>query len=249
MTLKNIFCQVCCFLFFGSCGIIPPNKPNYPDKKLKEVITSGTYYSGSRELLEELKKELLENSKCEDDWIKKPCLHKGERVDDVIIRASSYTCEELIQEPCLYEGESIDEAINTRFAYLLEEEFRYHYSKYCYNKKSASEKSFTRNDLVVRIYDKSHKIVLEKKLPLKKIDRDSFYSRSVYDVEIRLPYYKNTYHLIIRLEGDKEIILSGNREYLEPTQDYLQEISEVQNFGYDWTYKEEEECHLSPPVR
>ena len=215
-----------------------PKKPNFPDTNLKEVIIYGDYSSENPNYVEELKKDYIENG-------------------------------------YLKEGETFEEKY-PEFLDRGEERFQFETTNYCYNKTKEEDRNrpMLNKNLRVRVYDKEGKMIYEDFVRLlypEDYDEDGRYSEAYlkqYEnnyhkptakdglsdssrlVIIYLPYYDNkeVKFNIVRLEGEKEIILSEGVYAVAITKselisNYLAEDF-FDNFGVDlYGFDEDSQCH------
>ena len=253
------------FVFFLSCVSCPYIPPPivYPDKELAEITIYGHYTPKNPKELENLKKKLITNKRCD---------------------RKSYPYSRC--ESSLNKGETVEEAIKDRYAHVGQESFTLSGGSYCYNKKK-DKKSVPHHNLILkaRLYDKKGNLLEEDFLRLEfpeDYDEEGryteYYLKKEYEegrpkryqipkerhktpedgiLELRhmlayLPYNKAGHEIrIVRLEGGKEIVL---RKLGVATQTKLRKSSVRLNntFGRrpHWGgYNEEAECHLSSGPR
>ena len=211
---------VICFFVVGCSangGLSVYRKPVYPDKNLKEIVIRGRYIPENKKELEELKKELRTNERCDKNYE----------------RCKRYS---------LNMGETVEEALKNRFSGVGEEDFGYsQHREYCYNETDENDKKpVFRKDLRARLYNREGHLLSEDFLRWggRLIPK----SQSIISY---LPYHNEGYKIhVVRLEGKKEMILN---EKIMITQAKLREMSYVDNEitnDQNWVFNEESECHI-----
>ncbi len=109
--------------------------------------------------------------------------------------------KEVVRQSRLKSGEAFREKY-PEFLNIGDENFRYSFIEYCYNKSVSSKESIFKGNFKVRLYDKENNLLAEDSLRLKSDDKDSSF------VMAYLPYHNAGHEIrVIKIVEGKEIIL------------------------------------------